>query len=339
MAEATAYRDARNGSVLVAGALGQEMRRDPSVLVFGEDVAELGGVFGATRKLADTFGAARVFDTPISEAAFVGMAIGAAQCGMRPVVEVMFADFLGVCFDQIVNQMAKNHYMSGGVVRVPLVVRTAAGCIGSAAQHSQMMTASVAHIPGLRVVAPGTPGGLQRLLVAAVRNDDPVIFIEHKRLLKARCSTLPYNDAVPLGEAIPPAPLDTAEVLREGSDLLIITYSWMVQESLKVAEDLAGVGISTAVMDLRAISPIDRASVVASAAAVPCVLVVDEDYQAFGVNAEVIAVIAEELGRDAPLLRRLAPTVPMPASADLEAEVLIDGTRIRAAALAALEST
>jgi pyruvate/2-oxoglutarate/acetoin dehydrogenase E1 component len=176
MAEHKVPGDKRNGSVLVASALRQEMERDDRVIVFGEDVAGLGGVFGATRQLARTFGPGRVFDTPISETAFVGMSVGAAQSGLRPVVELMFADFVGVCFDQVANQMAKNHYMSGGVVTVPLVLRSAVGCIGSAAQHSQVLSGTFGHIPGLKVVMPATPGDLQSLLVTAVRDDDPVVF-------------------------------------------------------------------------------------------------------------------------------------------------------------------
>ncbi|GLP83023.1 alpha-ketoacid dehydrogenase subunit beta [Mycobacterium antarcticum] len=337
MTDLLSPRDARNGSLLVAAALGQEMARDERVLLFGEDVAAMGGVFGTSRRLATAFGPDRVFDTPISETAFVGMAIGAAQAGLRPVVEVMFADFIGVCFDQIANQMAKNHYMSGGVVRVPLVLRTAGGCIGSAAQHSQLLTATLAHIPGLRVLAPGTPGGLQALTVAAVRSDDPVVLIEHKRLLKTRCSALPYNDVAPLGETIEPASLGSAHRVRGGTDVMLISYGWLVQECVLAADDLAARGLDVGVLDLRSLSPLDRETIVESAAAATRVLVVDEDYLAYGATAEVMAVIAEELGRDAPLMKRLAPTVSMPASRVLEAEVLIDAEKIVAAALALMK--
>src|SRR5579859_391698 len=248
--------DSRTGSHLVAAALRQELARDPSIVVFGEDVAHLGGVFGATRRLRGEFGDERVFDTPVSETAFVGMAVGAAQAGLRPVVEIMFVDFAGVCFDQIANQMAKNHYMAGGRVRVPLVLRAAVGSIGSAAQHSQVLSATFAHIPGLKVVFPGSHGDLQRLLVAAIRDDSPVIFLEHKRLLKARVGALPLSDAVPADDQVDPEPLGTLRQVRPGSDLIIVTAGWMVQESLKAASELARKGISAGVVDLRTLVPI-----------------------------------------------------------------------------------
>ena len=199
--------DTRTGAHLVAAALAQEMDRDPAVIVFGEDVARLGGVFGATRGLARRFGDRRVFDTPVSETAFVGMAVGAAQAGLRPVVEIMFADFIGVCYDQVLNQMAKNTYMSGARVRVPVVLRTAAGCIGSAAQHSQVLSATFAHIPGLKVAYPASHGDLAGMLVAAVRDDNPVVVLEHKWLLKSRVPDLAFNDAAPAGAPIEERPL------------------------------------------------------------------------------------------------------------------------------------
>ena len=258
MPETASGSDRRTGSHLVATVLMQEMQRDEGIVVFGEDVGALGGVFGATRRLQREFGSSRVFDTPISETAFVGMAIGAAQAGLRPVVEIMFVDFIGVCFDQVLNQMAKNHYMSGGRVRVPLVLRSAVGSIGSAAQHSQILSATFAHIPGVKVLFPGTPGDLAGLLVAAIRSDDPVIFLEHKWLLKERLIEFPFNDA-PLPEVpIEPSPIGKARRIREGSDVSVITSGWMVQQAMVAAEELESAGISAGVVDIRSLVPLDR---------------------------------------------------------------------------------
>jgi acetoin:2,6-dichlorophenolindophenol oxidoreductase subunit beta len=314
--------DSRTGSHLVAAALRQELARDRSIVVFGEDVAHLGGVFGATRRLRGEFGDERVFDTPVSETAFVGMAVGAAQAGLRPIVEIMFVDFVGVCFDQIANQMAKNHYMAGGRVRVPLVVRAAVGSIGSAAQHSQVLSATFAHIPGLKVVFPGSHGDLQRLLVAAIRDDSPVIFLEHKRLLKARVGALPLSDAVSADDQVAPEALGTLRQVRPGSDLIIVTAGWMVQESLKAASELARKGISAGVVDLRTLVPLDRDGLAEAGRKARRVLVVDEDYSSYGMAAEVICSIAERLGPDAPRVARLGLDVPLPASRVLEEEVL-----------------
>jgi acetoin:2,6-dichlorophenolindophenol oxidoreductase subunit beta len=324
--------DRRNGSQLVASVLMQEMERDGSIVIFGEDVATLGGVFGCTRGLAKRFGPGRVFDTPISETAFVGMAIGAAQAGLRPVVELMFVDFLGVCFDQIANQMAKNRYMSGGAVRVPLVLRTAAGNIGSAAQHSQVLSATFAHLPGLKVVFPGSPGDLQSLLVAAIRSDDPVIFLEHKWLLKSRVSELPLGDAVPDGEEVAPLGFGKLRRIGEGGDVAVVTAGYMVQLAVKAAAELGNAGIHASVIDLRTLVPLDRDGLATEAARVSNILVVDEDYCDYGMTAEVIASIAERLGGDAPRMARHALEVPQPASLVLEEEVVPSQASIVAAA-------
>ena len=295
-----AAADARTGSHLVAEVLAHQMALDDSMVVFGEDVANLGGVFGATRRLARQFGDERVFDTPISETAFIGMAVGAAQAGLRPVVELMFVDFIGVCFDQVLNQMAKNHYMSGGGVRLPLVLRTAVGCIGSAAQHSQVLSATFAHIPGLKVVFPGTPGDLQGLLRTALDDANPVVFLEHKQLLKSRVSSLPHDDAPAPRTLAEPVPFGQLRRLAPGDDLTIVTVGWMVQLALQAAAQLAAEGISAGVIDLRTLVPLDRAGLVDAAGGTGGLLVVDEDYRGFGFTAEVMAVIAETLGRDAP---------------------------------------
>ncbi|HEX2317976.1 MAG TPA: transketolase C-terminal domain-containing protein [Streptosporangiaceae bacterium] len=328
----TEAADTRNGSHLVAAALSQEMEKDASVVVFGEDVARLGGVFGATRGLAKGFGGRRVFDTPVSETAFVGMAVGAAQAGLRPVVEIMFVDFVGVCYDQILNQMAKDVYMSGGLIRVPVVLRTAVGCIGSAAQHSQVLSATFAHIPGLKVAFPGSPADLAGMLVAAIRDDDPVIVLEHKWLLKTRVVDLVLNDAPPPNAQIDARPLGHLRRLREGTDVTIVAAGYLVQLALLAAAELEASGISAGVIDLRSLVPLDRAGLISAATSAPCLLVVDDDYEAYGMTGEVMATISEELGRAAPAMGRHAVRVPIPAAAVLEAMVVPSARSIAEAA-------
>ena len=245
------------------------MDRDGSVVVFGEDVARLGGVFGATRGLARRFGDRRVFDTPVSETAFVGMAVGAAQAGLRPVVELMFADFAGVCFDQILNQMAKDTYMSGGRVRVPVVLRTAVGCIGSAAQHSQVLSATFAHIPGLKVAYPASAGDLQGLLVAAIRDDDPVVFLEHNGCSKPACpscrSTTPRLPRLMSRDARSGGSAASGTAPTSRSSPRVTSSSWRC--SLRL--DLEAEGISAGVVDLRTLVPLDRAGLVREARSAP----------------------------------------------------------------------
>lgn len=314
--------DHRTGSHLVAAALHQEMARDPSVVVFGEDVATLGGVFGATRGLQRDFGDQRVFDTPVSETAFVGMAVGAAQAGLRPVVELMFVDFVGVCFDQILNQLSKNHYMSGGEVSLPVTLRTAVGCIGSAAQHSQVLSATFAHLPGLKVVYPASLGDLQSLLVAAVRDPDPVVVLEHKLLYKARVGELPFDDAATDKEVIEPAPIGRLRRLRDGSDVTVVAAGYLVQEALRAAIELEAEGLSVGVVDLRSLVPLDREALATEAGAAPWLLVVDDDYTSYGMTGEIVATVAERRGRDAPLMARHGLDVPIPASRSLEEAVV-----------------
>ena len=321
MPETASGSDRRTGSHLVATALMQEMQRDERIVVFGEDVGALGGVFGATRRLQREFGSSRVFDTPISETAFVGMAIGAAQAGLRPIVEIMFVDFIGVCFDQVLNQMAKNHYMSGGRVRVPLVLRTAVGSIGSAAQHSQVLSATFAHIPGIKVLFPGTPGDLAGLLVAAIRSDDPVIFLEHKWLLKERLIEFPFNDASLPEAPIEPSPIGVARRIREGSDVSIFASGWMVQQAMIAATELESEGISAGVVDIRSLVPLDRDGLAEEALKAPRALVVDEDFTGFGTAAEVMASIAERIPGGVRMARH-ALDVPQPASKVLEERVV-----------------
>lgn len=320
----------RNTSQLIAETLASEMDRDAAVFLVGEDAGRMGGVFGATRTLQERFGNERVRDTPISETAFVGLGIGAAQAGLRPVVELMFVDFLGVCFDQILNQMAKNVYMSGATVRMPIVLRTAVGCIGAAAQHSQVLSATFAHIPGLKVAFPATPGDACGLLRAAIRDDNPVIFLEHKMLLKTRVRDLAWSeDAEDRDE---PAELGGLRRLREGSDVAIVSAGWMVQESMRAAEALAAEGIEAAVIDLRTLVPLDRAGLIQAAGSAGTLLVVDEDYRDYGMCGEVIATVAEGLGGAAPAMSRLAPDLPVPASKPLEQALIPSPDSIAAAA-------
>ena len=327
-----AAADARNGAHLVTAVLRQEMARDPSIVVFGEDVGRLGGVFGATRGLQREFGDSRVFDTPVSETAFVGMAVGAAQAGLRPIVELMFVDFLGVCFDQILNQMAKNHFMSGGRVRLPLVLRAAVGCIGSAAQHSQVLSATFAHIPGLKVVYPGSHGDLQGLLVAAIRDDSPVVFLEHKRLYKYRVGQLAFDDAAAAGAQVQPGPFGRLRRLRGGADVTIMAAGFLVQEALRAADQLQKERISAGVVDLRTLVPLDRAGLLREAGRAPSLLVVDDDYAQYGMTAEVIATVAEGMGPAAPRMARHGVDVPIPASRPLEEEVVPSADSITRAA-------
>jgi pyruvate/2-oxoglutarate/acetoin dehydrogenase E1 component len=319
----------RNGSELVAQTLHDEMERDPSVIVLGEDVAGLGGVFGATRRLLRDFGPDRVIDTPISETAFMGTATGAAMAGLRPVVELMFVDFLGVCFDQIANEMAKHRYMSGGRVSVPLVLRSAVGCIGSAAQHSQVLSATFAHIPGLKVAFPATLLDLRGLLLTAIRDDDPVVFLEHKLLLKSRPADLAFVEDVS-GPA-EPVPFGQLRRLRDGSDITIVGAGFVVQHALRAAETLAGDGIDAGVVDLRTLVPLDRDGLAREAAMAPALLVVDEDYADYGMSGEVLASVAERLGPRAPVMARHALDVPVPANAALERAVVPSASSVAAA--------
>lgn len=310
---------ALNMSRTIAITLGEEMERDESVIVIGEDVGKMGGVFGSSRQLQRSFGPARVIDAPISEQSFVGLAVGAAQAGLRPIVELMFVDFIGTCLDQVYNQMAKNHYMSGGGVTVPVVVKTAVGSIGDAAQHSQVLSALFAHLPGLTLAFPSCPGDARRLLQTAVRSDDPVVFFEHKKLLLAKSEEL-LHYGEPDGE---PLPFGRANTVRAGDDVTIVATGWMVQESLRAASELSEDGISCEVIDLRTVVPWDREAVLRSALRTGRLLVVDEDYRSFGIGAEIIASLVEAHPREGVHCARVGvPDVPIPASPILEAEII-----------------
>jgi pyruvate dehydrogenase E1 component beta subunit len=293
-------------------ALAEEMRRDPTVFVLGEDVAEAGTPFKVLSGLVEEFGTERVMDTPISEAGFTGISVGAAMTGMRPVVDIMFGDFLGLIMDQLANQAAKVHYMSGGTLRVPLVVRTTLGASRrSAAQHSQSLHAWPSHIPGLKVALPSTPRDAKGLLKTAIRDDSPVVFFEDKMGYTVK-GEVPVGDyTIPFGQA---------DIKRAGEDITIVATSSMVYVALQAAEMLAADGISAEVVDPRTTVPLDVDALVRSARKTSRAIVVDEGYQSYGVTAEIAARIAEGAfyHLDAPVHRMGAMDVPVPFSPVLE---------------------
>lgn len=290
----------------IGEAIKEEMERDDTVFLIGEDVGIPGGSFGASRGLYDLFGPARVVDTPISEAAITGMAAGAAACGLRPIVEIMFMDFMTVCMDGIVNQIAKMRYMFGSQYTVPIVIRTPSGAgLNAGPQHSQSLEAWFAHVPGLKVVMPGTPYDVKGLLKSAVRDDNPVIVVEHKAL-HALKGIIPEEEyLVPIGKA---------DIKQEGTDVTIVTVSRMVQESLKAAQALAGEGIHAEVIDLLTISPWDRETVFNSVGKTHRLVIAHEAVKSFGIGAEISASVCEEImdELDAPVMRVGAPSVPVP---------------------------
>jgi pyruvate dehydrogenase E1 component beta subunit len=299
-------------SKAVNEAIAEEMRRDPRVILMGEDVAEAGTPFKVTSGLVQEFGPERVVDTPISEPGFTGIAVGAAMTGMRPIVDIMFGDFLFLIMDQLCNQAAKTHYMSGGKLRVPLVVRTNMGATRrSAAQHSQSLHALAAHIPGLKVAMPSSAYEAKGLLKTAVRDDNPVVIFEDK---------LMYQDKAPVPEEEYLVPFGKAEILRRGRDITFIATSSMRQVAEKAAVTLAAEGIEAEIIDPRTIVPLDEATIVESVKRTSRCIVIDEGHQSFGVTAEIAARIAEKAfyWLDAPVGRMGAMDVPVPFSPALE---------------------
>jgi len=296
----------------VREALAEEMRRDPRVLILGEDVAEAGSPFKVLAGLVDEFGSDRVIDTPISEAGFAGIGVGAAMTGLRPVVDIMYGDFMTLVMDQVVNQAAKIHYMSGGKLRVPLVIRTTLGATRrTAAQHSQSLHAWVSHVPGLKVALPSTPYDAKGLMKTAIRDDNPVVIFEDKM-------TFQLKGSVPDGEYT--IPFGVADVKRSGGDLTIVATSSMVHVALAAAETLEQLGISAEVIDPRTTVPLDVEALVESVRKTGHAIVVDEGYQRYGVTGEIAAVIAEGAFYylDAPVRRIGAMDVPVPFSPVLE---------------------
>ncbi|HEY2121036.1 MAG TPA: alpha-ketoacid dehydrogenase subunit beta [Candidatus Acidoferrum sp.] len=296
----------------VREALAEEMRRDSRVCIFGEDVAEAGTPFKVLSGLVEEFGAERVLDTPISEAGFTGMGVGAAMTGLRPVVDIMFGDFLTLTMDQMVNQAAKAHYMSGGTWKVPMVLRTTLGATRrSAAQHSQSLHAWLSHVPGLKVVMPSTPYDAKGLLKTAIRDDNPVVFFEDK---------MSYKQKGPVPEQEYTIPFGVADVKREGEDITLVATSSMVQVALGAAKLLEGAGISAEVIDPRTTWPLDEKTLVESAKKTSRVIVLDEGYGRYGVTGEIASVIAEGafFNLEAPVKRMGAMHVPIPFSPPLE---------------------
>ncbi len=297
-------------------AIAEEMRRDETVLLIGEDVGAAGGVFKILVGLYKEFGRERVIDTPIAEAGFVGLGVGAALTGMRPIVEIMFGDFMALAMDQIVNQAAKIRYMSGGQAKVPLTIRATLGAgRSSAAQHSQSLHAWTSHIPGLKVAIPSTPADAKGLLKTAVRDDNPVIVYEDK-MMYALKGTVPEGDeTIPFGKA---------DVKRAGSDVTIIATSSMVHVALNAAGTLEGQGISAEVVDPRTMVPLDKETLVASVAKTGRALIIDEGYQRFGVTGELASVVYEGAFDylEAPVVRIGAMDVPVPFTKPLEDETI-----------------
>jgi pyruvate dehydrogenase E1 component beta subunit len=299
-------------SQAIKEALAEEMRRDPAVFLIGEDVAEAGTPFKVVKGLVEEFGPERVMDTPISEQGFTGIAIGAAMTGLRPVVDIMFGDFLGLVMDQIANQAAKIHYMSGGKLKVPLVIRTTLGATRrSAAQHSQSLQAWVSHVPGLKVALPSTPYDAKGLLKWAIRDDNPVVFFEDKMNYTTRGAVPDHDYTIPFG---------VADIKRPGEDVTVVATSSMVYVALAAADLLATEDISVEVVDPRTTVPLDRAAIVQSVTKTGRAIVVDEGYEQYGVAAEIAAVIADEAFYylDAPVKRMAALHVPVPFSPVLE---------------------
>ena len=300
------YREA------VAHGLAQEMERDPTVFLIGEDVAEAGGVFKTTPGLLERFGPDRVRDTPISEEAITGMVMGAAMNGLRPVGEIMFSDFFATCWDIVANQMAKTRYMTDGQVELPIVLRTANG--GGArfgAQHSQSVENWAMAIPGLKVVAPSTPVDVVGLLAASIRDPDPVMFFEHKALFATK-------GEVPEGEIVDG--LGSARIRREGTDVTIIALAAMVPKSLAAAEQLAAEGISAEVIDLRTLVPLDVSTMLASVEKTSRLVTVEENPRLCGWGAEISSIVAEEAfwSLDGPIVRITTPHIPLPSTEYLE---------------------
>ena len=310
MADVTTYREA------VAEGIAREMRRDPSVVCLGEDIGAPEGVFKTTVGLFKEFGPTRVWDTPISEQAIVGAAMGAAMTGLRPVAEIMFSDFLACCWDYLANEIPKVRYMTGGQVTVPLVVRTAnGGGLGFGAQHSQAVENWAFTVPGLKIAAPSTPADVVGLMASAIRSDDPVVFFEHKGLFASKGPAAPPEHVVPLGQA---------SVVREGTDVTLVSLAYTVPMALTAADRLAGEGISAEVVDLRCLIPLDMATVLASVGRTSRLVVVEENPYQGGWGGTVVSIVADEGFEllDAPIRRVAAENVPLPFADALEDRVM-----------------
>jgi len=316
VADLITYRDA------VAMGIAREMRRDPTVVCLGEDIGAAEGVFKTTTGLFAEFGPERVWDTPISEQAIVGTAMGAAMTGLRPVAEIMFSDFLACCWDYVANEIPKMRYMTGGQVTVPLVIRTAnGGGLGFGAQHSQAVENWTLAVPGLKVAAPSTPADMVGLMASAIRSDDPVVMFEHKKLLASKGEPPPDGHTVPLG---------TAEVRRRGDDVTVVALAATVPTALEAAERLAGEGISAEVVDLRCLVPLDARAVLDSVARTSRLVIVEENPYQGGWGGTLASIVAEEgfYDLDAPIARVAGECVPLPFAANLEDVVVPSADRL-----------
>jgi pyruvate dehydrogenase E1 component beta subunit len=319
MADVITYRDA------VAEGIAREMRRDPTVVCLGEDIGAAEGVFKTTVGLHKEFGSERVWDTPISEQAIVGAAMGAAMTGLRPVAEIMFSDFLACCWDYVANEIPKVRYMTGGQVTVPLVIRTAnGGGLGFGAQHSQAVENWAFTVPGLKIAAPSTPADVVGLMAAAIRSDDPVLVFEHKGLFASKGPPAPADHVVELGRA---------NVVRDGTDVTVVALAWTVPLALQAAEQLAAEGISAEVIDLRCLIPLDAAAVLESVGRTSRLVIVEENPYQGGWGATVASLVADEGFEllDAPIKRVAAENVPLPFADSLEDIVMPTTEKVTAA--------
>jgi len=310
MADLTTYREA------VSEGIAREMRRDASVVCLGEDIGAAGGVFKTAAGLFEEFGASRVWDTPISEQAILGAAMGAAMTGLRPVAEIMFSDFFACCWDYLANEIPKVRYMTGGQVTVPLVVRTAnGGGLGFGAQHSQAVENWALTVPGLKIAAPATPADVVGMMAAAVRSDDPVVFFEHKGLFASKGTPAPEGHVVELGQA---------SVARSGSDVTVVALASTVPLALAAAGQVAADGVSVEVIDLRSLIPLDMATVLSSVGRTSRLVIVEENPYQGGWGGTVASVVADEgfESLDAPIKRVAAACVPLPFADALEQEVI-----------------
>jgi len=314
----------------INNAISLEMEREPNVFLLGIDIGAPGGVMGLTAGLYEKFGKKRVISTPITESAILGAAAGAAAVGLRPIAELMFCDFIGVAMDQLFNQAAKMRYMFGGKAKIPMVVRTMCGAgLQAAAQHSQSLEAWFMHIPGIKVVLPSTPYDAKGLLISAIRDDNPVVFMEHKALYAVEEEMPEDSYTIPLGKA---------DIKREGTDVTIVATGMMVGRSLSVAEKLASEGINIEVVDPRTLSPLDEETILDSVKKTNRLVIVHEEVKFAGSGAEIAALVAEKAFDflDAPIQRIAAPFSPVPFAAVLEAEYIPSEEKITAAVKAAI---
>jgi pyruvate/2-oxoglutarate/acetoin dehydrogenase E1 component len=319
MADLISYRDA------VSEGIARELRRDPTVVCLGEDIGAAGGVFKTTAGLFDEFGKARIWDTPISEQAILGVAMGAAMAGFRPVAEIMFSDFFACCWDYLANEIPKMRYMTGGQVTVPLVVRTAnGGGLGFGAQHSQAVENWTLTIPGLKIAAPSTPADVVGMMAAAIRSDDPVVFFEHKGLFASKGDPAPEGHVIELGQA---------SVVRDGSDVTVVALAATVPMALTAADRLAAEGVSVEVIDLRCLVPLDMQTVLGSVAKTSRLVVVEENPYQGGWGGTVVSIVADEGFEllDAPIRRVAAACVPLPFADALEDEVIPTAEKVATA--------